>query len=158
MFFDSLVAWAEMCVEHVRLQTLLWWLGRRGADQEDLIICVAFLTIQKLWGPLTCDDFRVASIASWNRLRFTSLLGLIFGDFGGPHGFPNSIFNAFLAMLFLIAFRNRFLVDFWKLRAEKISIFLKENNDFYKISFFDKAPKNIKIRLHFRRPKRRKIQ
>ena len=33
VFFDSLVAWAEICVEHVRLQTLLWWLGRRGADQ-----------------------------------------------------------------------------------------------------------------------------
>ena len=33
MVFDSLVGWAEICVEHVRLQTLLWWLGRRGADQ-----------------------------------------------------------------------------------------------------------------------------
>ena len=35
MFFDSLVAPAEMCMEHVRLQTLLWWLGRRGADHCD---------------------------------------------------------------------------------------------------------------------------
>ena len=37
MFFDSFVHWAEICVEHVRLQTLLWWLGRRGADQQIIV-------------------------------------------------------------------------------------------------------------------------
>ena len=33
-------------------------------DGEDLIICVARLVVQKLCGPLTCDEFRVISIAS----------------------------------------------------------------------------------------------
>ena len=79
-----------------RLKNLLWWLGRRGADQEDLIICVAIWTLYKLWVPLTSDDLRVGSIASRNKLRFTSLLKPIFQDFGGPNGLPNLIFEAFL--------------------------------------------------------------
>ena len=158
MFFDSFVHWAEICVEHVRLQTLLWWLGRRGADQVDLIICVAILVVQKLWLPLTCDDSRVICIASRNKLRLTSLFGPILVVLGGPNRCPNSIWEPFFSMSFSKAFWHRNFIDFWKLETRKIAIFLKENYDFHKISFFDKDPKNIEFSLHFRRPERRKFQ
>ena len=46
-------------------------------DEEDLIICVARLVVQKLWPPLTSDDLRAISIASRNRLRLTSHFGSI---------------------------------------------------------------------------------
>ena len=51
-------------------------------DREDLIICVAIWTLYKLCLPLICDEFRVRSIASRDKFRFTSLLGPIFKDFG----------------------------------------------------------------------------
>ena len=73
-----------------RLQNLLWWLGQRGADQwmdgEDLIICVAIWTLYKRRPPLLSDDLRVRCIASRNRLRFASLRGAIFRDFGAIFG------------------------------------------------------------------------
>ena len=53
------------------------WMGG-----EDLIICIAIWTLYKLWDPLISDDLRVRPIASLNKLCFTSLLGLIFKDFG----------------------------------------------------------------------------
>ena len=81
-------------------------------DGEDLIICIAIWTLYKLWRPLISDEVRVISIASLNKLRFTSLLGPIFKDFGRPNGFPNSIFEAFFSMLFFNAFEHRILVDF----------------------------------------------
>ena len=158
MFLDSLVQWAEICVEHVRLQTLLWWLGRRGADQEDLIICVARLVVQKLCPPLTCDDSRVISIASRNKLRSASLFGAILVVLGGQNRCPNSILEPFFSMSFSKAFWHRNFIDFWKLETRKIAIFRRKNDDFHKISFFDKAPKNIEFSLHFRRPERRKFQ
>ena len=158
MFFDSFVHWAEICVEHVRLQTLLWWLGRRGADQEDLIICLAIWTLYKRRPPLPCDDFRASSIASRNKLRLTSLFGAILVVLGGPNRCPNSILEPFFSMSFSKAFWHRNFIDFWKLETRKIAIFLKENNDFHKISFFDKDPKNIEFSLHFRKPERRKFQ
>ena len=76
------------------------------------------------------------SIASLNKLRFTSLLGLIFKDFGRPNGFPNSIFEAFFSMLFFIAFEHPILVDFSKLQTRKIVILLIDNNDFLQNSCF----------------------
>ena len=158
MFFDSLVQWAEICEEHVRLQTLLWWLGRRGADQEDLIICVALWTLYKRWGPMTFDDLRAVCIASRNKLRLTSLFGAILMVLGNPNRCPNSILEPFFSMSFSKAFWHRNFIDFWKLETRKIAIFLKENNDFHKISFFDKDPKNIEFSFHFRRPERRKFQ
>ena len=58
-------------------------------DGEDLIICVARLVVQKLWRPLTCDDFRAGSIASRNKLSSSTHLfasqagfGAILGGFG----------------------------------------------------------------------------
>jgi hypothetical protein len=60
-------------VKRFRLKTLLWWLGRRGADQEDLIIYIAIWTLYKLWRPVLSDDLRVRPIASLNKLCFTSL-------------------------------------------------------------------------------------
>ena len=54
----------------------------RSMDPEDLIICIAIWTLYKLCRPLICDEFRVISIASLNKLRFTSLWGSIFKDFG----------------------------------------------------------------------------
>ena len=158
MFFDSLVQWAEICEEHVRLQTLLWWLGRRGADQEDLIICVALWTLYKRWGPMTFDDLRAVCIASRNKLRLTSLFGAILMVLGDPNRCPNSILEPFFSMSFLNTFLHRILVDFSRLKTRKIAIFLWKNNDFHKISFFDKDPKNNKFSFHFRRPKRRKFQ
>ena len=158
MFFDSLVQWAEICEEHVRLQTLLWWLGRRGADQEDLTICVAILVVPKLWYPLISDEPGVISIASRNRLRLTSLFGAILVVLGGQNRCPNSILELFFSMSFSKAFWHRNLVDFWRLKTRKIAIFLWKNNDFHKISFFDKDPKNIEFSFHFRKPERRKFQ
>ena len=127
-------------------------------DGVDLIICIAIWMLYKLCRPLTSDELRVVSIASQNKLRFTSLLGPIFKDFGRPNGFPNSIFEAFFSMLFFIAFEHPILVDFSRLRTRKIVIFPRENNDFCKIGVFDKDPKNIEFSLHFRRPERRKFQ
>ena len=134
--FESRIAFGETCVNHFRLKNLLWWLGRRGADQEDLIICIAIWTLYKLWPPLISDDLREISIASQNKLRFTSLLGPIFKDFGRPNGFPNSIFEVFFSTLFFIAFEHPILVVFSRLRTRKIVISLKENNDFSKIWVF----------------------
>ena len=51
-------------------------------NQEDLIICLARLVVQKLWVPLISDDFRAVSIASRNRLRFASVCEAISEDFG----------------------------------------------------------------------------
>ena len=110
-------------------------------DGESLIICVARLVVQKLCGPLRCDDSRVICIASRNRLRLTSLLGPIFEEFGGPNGPQNSMFKDFFSMLFWNAFSYRILIDFWKLRTRKIAILLKENNDFCKIGVFNKGTK-----------------
>ena len=56
------------------------WLGRPRESQVDLIIWVAILVVQKIWGPLTSDEAGVSSIASRNRLRLTSLSGR-FGRF-----------------------------------------------------------------------------
>ena len=109
----------------------------RSMDGHDLIICIAIWTHYKLWPPLVCDELRVISIASQNKLRFTSLLGLIFKDFGKPNGFPNSIFEAFFSMLFFIAFEHPILVDFSRLRTRKIVISQRKNNDFCKICVFD---------------------
>ena len=156
LFFESRIAFEETCVKRFRLKNLLWWLGRRGADQEDLIICIAIWTLYKLCRPLTCDEVRVRSIASLNKLRFTSLLGPIFKDFGRPNGFPNSIFEAFFSMLFFIAFEHPILVDFSRLRTRKIMIFLRENNDFCKICVFDKNTQIAQFCFPFQRPKRRK--
>ena len=79
--------------------------------------------LYKLWRLLLSDEIRVISIASRNKLRFTSPLGLIFKDFGGPNGLPNSVFEAFLLTLSFTAFEHPILVDFWRLRTRKIAIF-----------------------------------
>ena len=63
----------------------------RSIDREDLIICIASWTLYKLCGPLICDKVGMIPIASRNKLRFTSLLGLVFKDFGRP----NSVFEFF---------------------------------------------------------------
>ena len=125
-------------------------------DPEDLIICIAIWTLYKLCAPLVCDDLRVRSIASLNKLRFTSLWGPIFKDFGRPNGFPNSIFEAFSSMLFFIAFEHPILVDFSRLRTRKIVSSPKENNDFCKICVFDKNTQIARFCFRFQKPKRRK--
>ena len=93
--------------KHCRLQSLLWWLGRRGADQVDLIICKAIFAVQRSQPPLLCDDSRVISIASRNKLRsrlpFLASrfdFGTILGGFRKPKWSPESIFW----MLFCDAF------------------------------------------------------
>ena len=125
-------------------------------DPEDLIICIAIWTLYKLWDPLVCDEVRVISIASLNKLRFTSLLGPIFKDFGRPNGFPNSIFEAFFSMLFFIAFEHPILVDFSRLRTRKIVISPKENNDFCKNCVFHKNTQIARFCFRFQKPKREK--
>ena len=125
-------------------------------NEEDLIICIAIWTLYKLWPPLISDDLREISIASQNKLRFTSLLGPIFKDFATPNGLPNSIFEAFCSMLFFIAFGHPILADFLRLQTKKIVIFSKENNDFCKICVFDKNTQIARFCLRFWTPKRRK--
>ena len=90
----------------------------------------------------------MVSIASRNRLRFTSLWGPIFEDFGGPTGPQKSISEPFFSMLFRNAFSYRILIDFWRLRTAKIAILLKENNDFCKIGVFDKGKKKLDLGSH----------
>ena len=126
-------------------------------DGEDLIICVAFLIIQKLWPPLICDDLRVRCIASRNGLRFTSLLEPIFEDLGGPNGPRNSIFEPFFSILFWNVFSHRILIDFRRLQTRKIAILLWENHDFCNICVFDQSTKKARFWVFFRRPKRGKF-
>ena len=61
------------------------WRRPNHMRREDLIICVAFLVVQKLWGPLISDDFQVISIASRNRFRLASLFGAILKVLGGQN-------------------------------------------------------------------------
>ena len=129
----------------------------RSIAWEDLIICMAIWTLYKLCAPLTSDEFRVIPIASRNKLRFTSLLGPIFEDFGGPTGPQKSIFKLLFSMIFRNAFSYRILIDFWRLRTAKIAILLKENNDFCKIDEFDKGTEKYGFGLHFGRPNQRKF-
>ena len=98
---------------------------------------------------LTCAEMREIPIASQNKLRFTSLWGPIFKDFGRPNDFPNSIFEAFFSMLFFIAFEHPILVDFSRLRTRKIVIFLRENNDYCKICVFNKMRKLLDFAFVF---------
>ena len=72
------------------------YLSHNGYGRVSLgrIICVAIWTLYKLCAPLTSAEAREIPIASRNKLRFTSLWGPIFKDFGKPNGLPNSIFQA----------------------------------------------------------------
>ena len=88
-------------------------------------------------------------IASLNKLRFTSLWGPIFKDFGKPNGFPNSIFEAFFSMLFSIAFEHPILVDFSRLRTRKIMMLARDNHDFYKNCVFEKVRKLLDFAFVF---------
>ena len=112
-------------------------------DREDLIICVAIWMPDKARVPLICDDFRVSSIASRNKLRLTSLLRPILEVLGGQHGPKNQISEAFISMFFLTSFLHRILMDFWRPQIKKTLIFLKKNNDICKINVFDKSTKNL---------------
>ena len=111
-----------------RLQNLLWWLGRRGADQEDLIICLAIWMPNIARPPLISAEAGVIAIASRNRLRSTSLCEAFFFDFGGfwggfwrPKRKPKSIFRVLFSMFYSHAFWHRFRVDFWRLKTWKIN-------------------------------------
>ena len=110
--------------ERFRLQNLLWWLGRRGADQEDLIICVALWTLYKRRPPLTFDDFRASCIASRNHSRsrlhlFASRIdfGGTWGGFGRPKWRLKSIFGRPFSMPSPSALLNWFFGDFFKVRT-----------------------------------------
>ena len=72
-------------------------------DGEDLIICVAIWTLYKRCAPLICDDLLAISIASRNKLRFTSLFEPILEAFRGPNGSQNRLLGSFFSMLFLNA-------------------------------------------------------
>ena len=157
MFFDSFVHWAEICVEHVRLQTLLWWLGRRGADQVDLIICLAIWTLYKHRVPLLSDDFRAIPIASRNELRSASLFGSIVEVLGGQHGRKNRRSGLIFAMLFLNAFLYRFRLDFLRLRTLKIELSPRREHNFCKIDVFQTSSKIHRFWLHFRSPNPREF-
>ena len=81
-----------------------------------------------------------------------------FGEgFWNQNGPQNRFLGRFFSMFFLSAFWHRFWVVFWRLETWKIAIFLKENNDFYKIDVFEKYMKKTRFWLHFGRPKPRKI-
>ena len=79
---------------------------------EDLIICVAIWMPNKARGPLTSDDLRVSSIASQNKLRFTSLFGAILDGFGSQNGRKNRCLSLFFSICFSNAFLDRFPLDF----------------------------------------------
>ena len=102
------------------------------------------------------------SSASWNRFfcdffRFCSIFSGFGKGFGAQDRGQNRFLGGFFAMLFSTAFWYRFWVVFWRAEPLKISIFPRENNDFYKIGVSEKVAKNRRFRLHFRRSKRRKI-
>ena len=135
-----------------RLQNLLWWLGRRGADQEDLIICVALWTLYKRRRPLISDDFRAGCIASRNQTRsrlhlFASRVdfGATWGGFGRSKWRLKSIFGRPFAMPSPSALLNRFFGDFlksepWFFCAQPV--FCK---DFHQIDVFEKACKKTDL-------------
>ena len=90
--------------------------------------------------------------------RFFSMLGRFWEVLGAQNGSQNRFLGGFFSMFFSSAFRHRFLMVFGRLETWKIAIFLKENNDFYKIDVFKKVSKKPRFWSRFRRPKRRKIE
>ena len=92
---------------------------------EDLIICVAFLVVQKLQAPLTSDDFRAISIASRDRLRLAWRFKITLEGLGIQHGSQIPFFGMF-SIYFSIAFWCRFGGGFgWIFGSSK-----PENNNF----------------------------
>ena len=59
---------------------------------------------------------------------------------GGQNERENLCLRRVILMFVSRACLHRFLLDFWRLKTLKIAIFLKENNDFYKIGVFKKDP------------------
>ena len=101
-FFESRIAFRETCVKRYGLKNMLWWLGRQGADQGDLIICVAIWMLYKVRVPLNSDDFRASCIASRNRLRRTSLLGAILEALGAQYRRKNRYSRRFFFDVFFL--------------------------------------------------------
>ena len=93
--------------------TLMIWATRgRSMDGENLIICLAILTLYKGRVPLISDEVQVVSIASRNKLGFALLGGAILEVLGDQNGCQILIFEPFFSMLFCNAFLHRFLFFF----------------------------------------------
>ena len=90
---------------------------------------------------------------------FNIAFGVDLGGFGRPKSMPKFDFRAIFSDV-IVEKKNyiEILFIFGGSKPEKIAIFHWKNNDFHKIGFFDKDPKNNEISCHFRRPKRKKIQ
>ena len=61
-------------------------------------------------------------------------------------------------MFFATAFRERFLVDFWRVRSWKIAIFPRKNNDYRKINVFEEIWFLGDFWMDFRRLERSKFE
>ena len=88
---------------------------QRDRERADLILWRTRETVAKLWGPLTSDGFLAICIASWNKLRLTSLWESIFKDFGrfGEANLEGKIdfwkfFSMFFSRLMLASIFYRF--------------------------------------------------
>ena len=148
-----------MASYHRKSRTMQLNLGfnRTTIHWEDLIICIAIWTLYKLWPPLPCGEFREIPIASPNKLRFTSLLGPIFKDFGSPNGVSNSIFQAFFSTLFFNAFEHPILMDFWRLWIRKIAISPRGKQWFLQNKRFRSRSENCSMLRLFSEAKTKKI-
>ena len=152
--------------KHFRLQTLLRWLGRRGADQRVQIIGKVVGWSLGVPKSLPCGgdrslglDFHRSFFRAFFWRRFFSI-SLFFGRFwevfGSDSGRQHRFLRSFFAMLFSSAFWYRFWVVLRRLEMWKIAIFLWKNIDFEKIGVFEKVVR--KGRFFFRRSKQPKIE
>ena len=108
------------------------------------------------------DEFRVISIASRNKLRFTSLFEPILEAFRSPNGCQNQLLGSFLFDAF---FERHFGIDFCSFwggcnlkKSLKTIGFSMVFANFHKIDAFNKSWKKSSILAPFSRAKAEKIR
>ena len=113
------------------------------------------------WGALRWAPARWG-VGAFFYARFLKWFFSVFGEFwevfGGQNGSQDQVLGVFFSMFVSNAFWHRFLRVFGRSETWKIAIFLKENNDFYKIDVFEKVSKKPRFWSHFRRRKPWKIE
>ena len=97
--------------KHCRLQSLLWWLGRRGADQEVLIIGKVVgwsgwvpKGLPSGWGSQGPWSLIFTLFFEGVFLGFFSMLCRFWAVLGGQNGSQNRFLEGFLSMPFSSAF------------------------------------------------------
>ena len=107
--------------KRLRLQNLLWWLGRRGADQwrstnhwkGSWMVRQGPKKLDFRWGQLrSIALFYVCFLRGFFLVDFWHF-GAVLKGFGRPKWEPKSNLETFFAMFFSSTFGNRFFGDFF---------------------------------------------